>query len=326
MKAREGPDHHCEEAVVVSWQRTTPFLAAASSLEEAEQVIIGVPLDHTTSFRAGTREGPRRVREVSEGLESYSPIGKASLEERRIADVGDLVLPWGDVERSLAAIEAAVSGFVEQGKRPVIIGGEHLLTLGALRAVARRWPELYVVQLDAHLDLRDEYLGQTLSHATVMRRAAELLAGAHPRGSAAETSSADSVRRGGAYERLIQLGVRSGTREEWELWELTWRFEGGLVDAARRAARELRGRPFYLSIDIDVADPAFAPGTGTPEPGGPTSAEVIEAVAALAAAGPVAADVVEVCPPEDPSDVTAILAAKLLREVLVAGGGLAGQG
>lgn len=316
MTAHEGPD--------VVWQRTTPFLEASSPLEEAEQVIVGVPLDHTTSFRPGTREGPRRVREVSEGIESFSPLQKAALEERRIADAGDLALPWGDVQRSLAAIEAAVSRLVERGKRPVIIGGEHLLTLGALKAVARRWPELYVVQLDAHLDLRDEYLGQALSHATVMRRAAELLASRLSQGGRAEPGAAAPGRPGGAYERLIQLGVRSGIREEWQLWERTWRFEGGLAEAARRAARELRGRPFYLTIDIDVADPAYAPGTGTPEPGGPSSAEVIEAVAALAAAGPVAVDVVEVCPPEDPSDITALLAAKLVREVLVAGPGRAG--
>lgn len=319
MTARQGPK--------VVWQRTTPFLEASRLVEEADHVIIGVPLDHTTSFRPGTREGPRRVREVSEGLESYSPLQKAALEERRVADAGDLVLPWGDVEGALAAIETAVSGVVEQGKRPVIIGGEHLLTLGALRAVVRRWPELHIVQLDAHLDLRDEYLGQVLSHATVMRRAAELLADRSPHGSSAgQPGGQRRDRRQGAYERLIQLGVRSGIREEWELWERTWRFESGLVEAARRAARELQGRPFYLSIDIDVADPAFAPGTGTPEPGGPTAAEVIEAVAALAAAGPVAVDVVEVCPPKDPSDITALLAAKLLREVLVAGAGRAEQG
>lgn len=316
MTAHQGPD--------VVWQRTTPFLEASSPLEEAEQVVVGIPLDHTTSFRPGTREGPRRVREVSEGLESFSPLQKAALEQRRIADAGDLVLPWGDVQRSLAAVDAAVSRLLERGKRPVIIGGEHLLTLGALRAVARRWPELYVVQLDAHLDLRDEYLGAALSHATVMRRAAELLAARLPQGGGAGPGAASPGRQGGAYERLIQLGVRSGTREEWELWERTWRFEGGLVDAARRAARELRGRPFYLTIDIDVADPAYAPGTGTPEPGGPSSAEVIEAVAALAAAGPVAVDVVEVCPPQDPSDITALLAAKLVREVLVAGPGRVG--
>lgn len=304
----------------VVWQPTTPFLEAACRPEEAEQVIVGVPLDHSTSFRAGTREGPRRVREVSQGIESYSPRRRASLEGLRIADAGDLVLPWGDVRRSLEMVEAAVEELVARGKRPVLIGGEHLLTLAAVRAVARRWPELHVVQLDAHLDLRHDYLGQTLSHATVMRRVAELL-GSPPARSGASGGSGPEGDAKPAYGRLVQLGVRSGVREEWELWERTWRFPGPFVEAARWAARELRGLPFYLTVDIDVADPAFAPGTGTPEPGGPTSAEVIEAVAALAEARPVAVDLVEVCPPHDPSGITAVLAATLLREVLVAGGG-----
>lgn len=302
MTARPGPS--------VTWQRTTPFLEADSPLEEAAQVVLGAPMDHTTSFRPGTREGPRRVREVSEGLESYSPLGEAAIEESPVADAGDLVLPWGDVRAALAVVEAAVAHLIGLGKRPVILGGEHLLTLGAVRAAAARWPDLHVVQLDAHLDLRDAYLGQSLSHATVMRRVAETLAGGH---------GGD-----GGYARLVQLGVRSGVREEWALHRLTWRPGGSLVEAARRVARELEGRPFYLSVDIDVADPAFAPGTGTPEPGGPTAAEVIEAVAWLARAGPVAADVVEVCPAKDPSDITALLAAKLVREILVAGAGGAG--
>ncbi len=285
------------------WQRTAPFLGADAPIQEAAQVIVGAPLDHTTSFRPGTREGPRRIREVSDGLESYSPRQEAAIEDAMVADAGDLVLPWGDVEASLAAIERAVGDLVEAGKRPVVLGGEHLLTLGAVRAVAARWPDLIIVQLDAHLDLRDDYLGQPLSHATVMRRVAEVLAGgASP----------------GALGRLVQLGVRSGTADEWAAHARTLRVPGGLVEAARRVVGELGGRPFYLSIDIDVTDPAFAPGTGTPEPGGPTASEVIEAVACLAQAGPVAVDLVEVCPAKDPSDVTALLAAKLTREILVA--------
>lgn len=279
------------------WQRTTPFLEATTPAEEADQVIIGVPLDHTTSFRPGTREAPRRVRDVSDGIESFSPMRGAALEERRIADLGDLMLPWGDVRGALDIIEAAVHGALQGGRRPVIIGGEHLLTLGAVRAAVRRWPDLAVVQLDAHLDLRDEYAGLPLSHATVLRRVSELV----------------------GLERLVQLGVRSGIREEWELWRRTWRVDGSLVEAARRLSGELRGRPFYLTIDIDVTDPAFAPGTGTPEPGGPSAGEVLEAVGLLASAGPVAVDLVEVCPVKDPSDITSLLAAKLLREVLVAG-------
>lgn len=273
------------------------FLGATVSYRDARRVILGIPLDHTASFRPGTREAPRRIREVSEGLESYSPRWEADLEGCALADLGDLLLPWGDVERALDMAQAAVSAVLEDGRCPVVLGGEHLLTLAGVRAAARRFPSLYVVQLDAHLDLRDTYLGLRLSHATVMRRVGEIV----------------------GLERVAALGVRSGTREEWELFRRTLRPQGGdLVAGAEAVGRLVQGRPFYLTVDIDVADPGHAPGTGSPEPGGPAAAEVLEAVGRLASLGPVAVDVVEVCPARDPGDVSSVLAAKIVREAVAA--------
>ena len=283
--------------VLQALPRRPAFLAAHWPPEQARFVLVGVPMDHTTSFRPGTREAPARIRQVSEGLESYSPRWQTDLEEERVADAGDLPLPWGDVPGSLELVRRCVSDLAAEGRCVILLGGEHLLTLGALQALAPRYPGLRVVQLDAHLDLRDEYLGQRLSHATVMRRAAELV----------------------GLERIAALGVRSGVQEEWLLRARTRPVgEGSLLEQVRRVLPWVQGQPFYLTVDIDVADPAFAPGTGTPEPGGVSAAELLEAVGLLAACGPVAMDVVEVCPPRDTSDVTALLAAKLIREAICA--------
>ncbi|WP_324715977.1 agmatinase [Carboxydochorda subterranea] len=293
------------EGTGIVWQRTTPFLEAHVSPATARTVIAGIPLDHTTSFRPGTREAPRRIRDVSDGLESFSPGLHADLADLGLGDYGDLILPWGNVENALATIEQAGRTLLHDGRRVLTLGGEHLLTLGMVRAALARWPDLAVVQLDAHLDLRDTYLGERLSHATVMRRILEMV----------------------GPGRVVPMGVRSGIREEWAMFEeirshlareLSWRPEDPVARQARAVAEWLKGRPFYLTIDIDVADPAAAPGTGTPEPGGPSAAELLEAVRALAGAGPVAVDVVEVCPSKDPSDITALLAAKIVREVLLA--------
>ena len=277
--------------------RPVRFLAAEAPPERARFVLVGVPMDHTTSFRPGTREGPARIRQVSEGLESYSPRWNVDLADAALADAGDVELPWGDVEGSLARIQQEVGRLLEGGRTVVVLGGEHLLTLACVQAAARRFSGLRVVQLDAHLDLRDTYLGQRLSHATVMRRVAEQV----------------------GLASLAGLGVRSGVREEWELRGRTFAAgEGTLLEQVRRVVPWVQGAPFYLTVDIDVVDPAFGPGTGTPEPGGPSSAELLEAVGLLAACRPVVVDVVEVCPPRDPSDQTSILAAKVVREAICA--------
>lgn len=277
--------------------RRPVFLAADTPPHEARFVLVGVPLDHTTSFRPGTREAPARIRQVSEGLESFSPRWNCDLSQVGLADAGDLELPWGDVPTSLELVRRCVAQWAAPGRTVVLVGGEHLLTLPAVQALADRYPGLRVVQLDAHLDLRDEYLGQRLSHATVMRRVAERV----------------------GLEAIAGVGVRSGVPEEWALWRKTHRVDGGsFLEQVRQLLPWLDGHPFYLTVDIDVVDPAFAPGTGTPEPGGPAASELLEAVGLLAACRPVGMDLVEVCPARDPSDQTSLLAAKVIREALCA--------
>lgn len=272
------------------------FIAARSPLQEAALVLFGAPLDVTTCFRKGTARGPGRIRELSHVLEEYSPDLDADLRDLCLHDAGDLALPE-DPAAAVAFIEQWVAS-LGRGQVPVMLGGEHLVTLGAVRALAARHPGLAVLQLDAHADLRDGYQGQPLSHATVMRRVAEAIP---PRS-------------------LHQLGVRSASREEMAYAaEHTHLWPGRLGPSLAAVLEAIGDRPVYLTVDIDVADPAFAPGTGTPEPGGASAAELLEAARALRGRRVVGLDVVEVAP--DPGDLAAVLAAKLVREALLAIGG-----
>ncbi|MDN5348026.1 MAG: agmatinase [Clostridia bacterium] len=276
--------------------RTTPFLAAFRAYHEARSVLVGVPLDVTTSFRPGTRWGPRAIREVSEVLEEYSPRLGRDLREIPLADLGDLDLVPGRVEKNLQLIQEMAEEIFSHGKLPFFLGGEHLITYPLAKAAARFYPGLVVLQLDAHADLREDYLGQRLSHATVMRLLTTELGG----------------------KNIYQLGVRSGTREEFEYgYNHTHFYPGDLAAPLEELKLSLVGRPVYLTLDIDVVDPAFAPGTGTPEPGGCTSQEILETLYALRGLNIVAFDLVEVCPPYDHGNVTAVLAAKILREAVL---------
>lgn len=276
--------------------RRQRFLGAVEN-PGAPVVLLGAPLDTTVSFRPGTRFGPSRIRDMSDGLEDYSPHLNLDFSQVPFFDAGDVDLPFGDPEAALAAIERAVASVVERGQLPIILGGEHLLTLATVRAVHRRFPDLAVVQFDAHADLRDDYLGVRESHACTMRRVAEVV----------------------GFGRVAQVGLRSGTREEFALArrEGTF-FPGPLEEAVGPALRRLGSRPVYLTVDIDVLDPAYAPGVGTPEPAGASPGEVLAALRRVfQQAHVVAVDVVEVCPPHDHGDGTAVLAAKLIREILL---------
>lgn len=290
--------------------RREQFLGAGSD-PAAPVVLMGAPLDVTTSFRPGTRFGPARIRNVSDGIEDYSPIQDGSLLDVPFYDAGDVDLSPGRVQASLEAIEEAVADAAGRGQFPIILGGEHLITMATVRGVLRHVPDVVVVQFDAHADLRDDYLGEKLSHATVMRRVTELL----------------------GPERLYQLGIRSGTVDEFRFGREHTNFHplplgsagGSLVELAERAAEAIGSRPVFITIDIDVVDPGYAPGTGTPEPGGVSSADLIRALLALRRLNVVGMDIVEVCPPQDTSDVTSVLAAKLVREAIVAFGGKFGS-
>ena len=272
------------------------FLGCEQPYADARIVVFGAPWDSTTSFRPGTRLASRMMRGDSWGLETYSPFQDRDLEDVAIHDGGDLELPFGDTEATLGQIESFTEHLLSDGKLPCMIGGEHLLSLGAIRAAVRRWPELCIVHFDAHTDLRDELLGVPLSHATVMRRAWEL--------------TGDG--------RIYQFGIRSGERAEF-----TWAKEHTRLRAVDfaglpEAVAALGDRPVYLSIDLDVLDSGVFPGTGTPEAGGVTFRELQQAIVDAARANVVACDVMELCPPLDPSGASTAAACKALRELLLA--------
>ncbi len=262
--------------------------------------LLGVPFDGTASFNPGSREGPLAIRRATHGLEDYSPAQGRSVPEGYLEDLGDLDLPFGNPLAMLRRTEAAVQEILARGRLPFLLGGEHLVTLGALRALRREGP-FALVQLDAHGDLRDAYLGESLSHASVVYHAQEIL----------------------GPEHVLQFGIRSGPEEE--LRRATFLREEWSAAAARDALEQIGDLPIYLTIDIDVADPAFAPGTGTPEPGGWTSREVLAAARLFGGRRLVGADIVEVLPSRDPAGITALLAAKCLREILIAQSGREGD-
>ncbi len=278
-------------------EKVTPFMGSWEDYATADSVILGVPLDDTVSFRPGSRFAPRKIREVSTGLEEYSPFLDKDLADYRYYDAGDLILAPGSVEQSLTRIGGAWAEIRSSGKLPILLGGEHLLTFPAVQRAAKLYPDLVVLQFDAHTDLRKEYLGSKLSHASVIRRICQWV----------------------TPNRIYQMGIRSGTKEEFIFARENTNFSPKLDLAALAVwAEKIRDCPVYLTLDIDVLDPAFAPGTGTPEPGGCTSAELLEAFRILTSLSVIGFDLVEVCPLCDHGDITSILAAKLVREAILA--------
>lgn len=272
------------------------YLSAGDDYNQSKLVLVGAPMDFTVSFRPGSRSGPQAIRHASPGLEEHSVYSGKDLRDASFYDAGDLLLPLGNAQRSLVVIEQAADTILRDRKFPLLLGGEHLVSLGALRAAARYHPGLAVVHLDAHADLRTDYLGETHSHAAVMYHANRELG-----------------------LELYQFGIRSATAEELTFAKQhTHFYPFHVLDPLRSALKELRGRPVYISLDIDVVDPAFAPGTGTPEPGGITSAELLAAVSVLSELQLVGMDLVEVSPVYDPAGITAMLAAKVVREVILA--------
>ena len=255
--------------------------------------LYGVAYDGTTSFRPGTRFGPAAIREVSTGLETYCPQLQADLEDLAFADLGAVAIPHGAPEPVLAAVEQATERVLDLGLIPLMLGGEHSISSGAVAAVARRHPDLVLLQLDAHADLRHEWLGSRHSHACAMRRCLEVL----PSG------------------ELRQVAIRSGTREEFHELHAQQRLVS--VDDYAASLAPLRGRPLYLTVDLDWFDPAVLPGTGTPEPGGFFWPDFARLVEELRHHRLVAADVVELAPQLDPTGVSAVLAAKVVRSLLL---------
>ncbi len=272
------------------------FLGCDCGYEESETVVFGAPFDSTTSFRPGTRFASSTMRSESFGLETYSPYQNKDLADAHVFDGGDLELCFGDTALALGAIENFTERILDGKKRPCMIGGEHLVTLGAVRAVAKRFPGLYVIHFDAHTDLRDDYLGAKLSHACVLRRVWELVGDGH----------------------IHQFGIRSGDRSEF-LWGqshvCTHKFNfNGLPETVQK----LKGKPVYFTIDLDVLDPSVFPGTGTPEAGGVSFSELLNAVLTVCGLNIVGCDLVELSPVYDQSGCSTAAACKVLRELLLA--------
>jgi agmatinase len=275
------------------------FICSSDDYAASKAVIYGMPMDYTVSFRPGSRFGPGRIREASVGLEEYSPYLDRSIIDLAYFDAGDLLLPFGNAAKSLDIIADFVRGVLADGKIPVGLGGEHLVSWPVIQEVYKQYPDLAIIHFDAHTDLREEYEGEPLSHSTPLRKAAELM----------------------GPSNIYQFGIRSGSKEDW-----TYAKESGIhfhpfevAEPLKRELPSLEGRPVYVTIDIDVLDPSAAPGTGTTEAGGITSKELLEAVHAIARSGVnvVGFDLVEVAPIYDPTEMTPIVASKIIREMLL---------
>lgn len=269
------------------------FLAAEDS--GAPNILIGAPFDCTASFRPGSRFGPEAIRQASYNLEDYSLELERSLADVQFYDQGDLEVPLGNTQRSLDLIEQAVAEIFLRRQRPFVLGGEHLITLPCLRATAANHPGLTVVHIDAHADLRQQYLGERHSHATVIGQAIQCL----------------------DLGAVYQFGIRSATREEHMFAARHTRFfPFELARPLKQVVADIAG-PVYVTLDIDVVDPGFAPGTGTPESGGISPRELFAGLHLLSRCNVVGFDLVEVAPGYDPAGITAALAAKVTREALI---------
>ncbi|HIT35377.1 MAG TPA: agmatinase [Candidatus Faecousia intestinavium] len=273
------------------------FIGCDCPYEQAKIVLYGAPFDSTTSFRPGARFGSAAMRHESFGLETYSPYQDKDLTDCAIFDSGDLELCFGSAETALADIESRAAEILEDEKLPLLLGGEHLVTLGAVRAVLNQYPDLHIIHFDAHADLRQDYLGASLSHACVIRRCHDLVGDG----------------------RIHQFCIRSGDREEFQFakshTELHPFCFDGLEDLTRKLAES--GVPVYFTIDLDCLDPAAFPGTGTPEAGGVTFPQLLDAIRLVSRTNVVAADVNELAPMLDSSGVSTATACKVLRELLL---------
>lgn len=275
------------------------FILSKPSYEESKAVIYGMPMDWTVSFRPGSRFGPGRIREASLGLEEYSPYIDRHLEDVNYFDAGDIPLPFGNAAKSLDLIEAYVDELLEDGKFPLGLGGEHLVSWAVFRAMFKRYPDMAIIHIDAHADLREQYEGEPLSHSTPIRKACELI----------------------GAENVYSFGIRSGMREEFQFAKESGMYlaKFDVVEPLKEVLPTLAGRNVYVTIDIDVLDPAHAPGTGTAEAGGITSKELLEAITLISNSklNIIGADLVEVAPAYDPTEQTQIAASKFVREMLL---------
>ena len=271
------------------------FIACDCDYKDADIVIFGAPFDSTTSFRPGTRFGPQAIRSESFGIETYSPYQDKDLIDINVFDSADLELPFGSPEKALLDIEHRTQTILDDGKIPCMIGGEHLVTLGAVRASAKKFKDLVIIQFDAHADLRDDYLGVKLSHACVMRRCHDFLGDG----------------------RIFQFGIRSGDREEFIFSGSHTYMNKFNFDSITESVQKIGQSPVYFTLDLDVLDPSEFPGTGTPEAGGVGFKELLAAIQQISELNIIGFDINELSPVYDTSGRSTALACKTLREILL---------
>ena len=273
------------------------FIGCSSEYDKADIVLFGAPFDSTTSFRPGARFAPEVIRKESYGLETYSPYQDKDLSEICVFDSGDIELSIGDTEKVLEQIEERAALILKDNKIPFMTGGEHLVTLGAVRAAVKKYPDLHIIHFDAHTDLRDDYLGVKLSHASVIQRCLELTGAG----------------------KIFQFGIRSGEKYEFERAKKYTFLNKFNFNGLDETIERLKGKRVYLTVDLDVLDPSVFSGTGTPEPGGVSFLELMNAVIKVCGNLEIkGCDVTELSPHYDISGASTAAACKIIREMLLA--------
>lgn len=266
------------------------WMCSTDDFASSDIIMVGLPYDGTSCYKPGSRFAPQEIRLASDGIESFSPVFNKDLSEIKFYDAGELEFPFGNRECTLARIHNAAQETFNHNKKWLGIGGEHLVTLPAVKACHEKYPELALIHFDAHADLNETYLKQELSHATVIRRISEFI---NP-------------------ENIAQIGIRSGTKEEYD-----WiKQNKTLMQSPGQLLDRIKNKPVYLSIDLDVLDPSVLPGTGTPEPGGLSFNDLILWLISFQGLNIVGADVVELSPHYDHSRASSITAARVIRELL----------
>ena len=274
----------------------TNYISASASFEKSNGVILGCPYDGSASFRPGARFGPSAIRRASWGIETFSPYFQRDLSRCSIHDMGDLELPLGEKKISLGLIRNGLGKILSEKKTPILLGGDHLITLPIVEEILTVYPGLHLLQIDAHTDLREDYLGEPLSHSTVMRKVVDHL----------------------GEGRLFQIGIRSGTEEEFKLARKMKSIVSLEPGSLSSMTKRLRNQPVYITLDLDVIDPSLIPGVGTPEPGGLTFQESILLLKKLQTLHVVGFDIVELTPDYDPTQVSSVTASVILREMILA--------
>lgn len=271
------------------------FLATRQRPEGCTWQILGLPFDAASSYRKGACFGPSEIRLASGSIESYSPYLSCDLEELNIFDADDLDISSRDPDEAIEAIKNYYAEHYKQGHRILCLGGDHSVTIGALKGIVEAGVHVNLLFLDAHYDLREEYNGAPISHCCVARCAAEIL----------------------GTDALVQWGMRSSLRSEFEWAKRHKTYLGRDLDSLQRSCHTLKGKPVYLSLDLDVFDPSEMPAVGNPEPGGLKFPEFLSLLDYLQPLDIMGVDVVELSPVWDPSGRSAVMAAEIIRELLL---------